>query len=100
MEDYLVELMAIANAQAVAPVGEAVYEAEKDLNDSQFFTVLGAVVDGWAARHNKSQKETFEIMENLARIQKEVHAKIGPATERESAQGKDVVSDERKDDNA
>jgi len=64
----------------VLPIMEAVYEAVKNLNRCQFMTVLAAVIDQWTARHNLTQKETFEILEMLAAVQKRVHVAIGPAS--------------------
>lgn len=70
------------------PIAEAIYEAAKDLNRYQFMTVLPAVIDEWAARHKLTQKETFEILEMLAAVQKQVHKAIGPATAEEKASDK------------
>ena len=79
------ELMDVLEA---LPIAEAVYKAVKDLNRYQFMTTLATVIDEWAARHKLTQKETFEILEMLAAVQKQVHKAIGPATAEEKAPDK------------
>ena len=63
----------IREAERVVTVVDAVYEAVKDLNCHQFMMTLATVIDEWAARHKLTQKETFEILEMLAAVQKQVH---------------------------
>ena len=80
LKDLDLSFEEIKDVLEVFPIAEAVYEAVKDLNSIQFQTLLGGVIDRWAARHKLTQKETFEILEMLAAVQKQVHAVIGPAT--------------------
>lgn len=78
----------IREVERMVTVAEAVYEAVKDLNRCQFMMTLATVIDEWAARHKLTQKETFEILEMLAAVQKQVHKAIGPATAEEKVPDK------------
>ena len=39
--------------------------------------ILGMVTDEWAALNKLSAQETFEILEEVARVQKQVYAECG-----------------------
>ena len=80
MKDLDLSFEDLKDVLEVFPITEAVYEAMKDLNRYQFMMFLAAVIDEWAARHKLTQKETFEILEMLAAVQKQVHEAIGPAS--------------------
>lgn len=80
MKDLDLSFEELMDVLGTLPITEAVFEAVKDLNRYQFMTLLAAVIDEWAARHKLTQKETFEILEMLAAVQKQVHEDIGPAS--------------------
>ncbi len=80
LKDLDLSFVAIEDAIEVFPIMNAVYEAVKDLDHIQLMAILAAVIDEWAARHELTQKETFEILEMLAAVQKQVHEDIGPAS--------------------
>ena len=88
MKDLDLSFKELMDVLEVFPITEAVYEAVKDLNLYQFMTLLAAVIDQWSARHNLTQKKTFEILEMLAAVQKQVHEAISPAAAEEKAPDK------------
>lgn len=88
MKDLDLSFEELMDVHEALPIAEAVYEAVKDLNRYQFMMTLATVIDEWAARHKLTQKETFEILEMLAAVQKQVHKAIGPATAEEKAPDK------------
>ncbi len=77
MKDFQFNVEALLSALKVAPIFESVFEEVKELNQTEFYGLLATIIDAWAAHHEMTKEETFEILAALTVAQRQVHEEHG-----------------------
>lgn len=63
----------------VLEITENIYPKIKNLSELGFLIFIGNLIDQWASDNGKDSEETCKILDRLATVQKDVHAKLGMA---------------------
>lgn len=63
--------------QATTAMKEAYPLIEKITDKMAFMMVMGTIVDAWCGKQGMSSEETFEMMSQICKAQKDVHVEFG-----------------------